>query len=201
MKACKSDGCSLPRVAGSGQRYCQPCKEARASALRCWTEGCARPKAPGQGRKYCAECQPARPRRRPPAACSIDGCDRPVQARSWCHTHYEHNRLYGTPHARTLVERFEERVDRNGPASDIGGWCWVWQGTGTKTGYGQISVEGSQRYAHRVSYELHVGPIPDGLQIDHLCRNTSCVNPAHLEPVTGAENTRRAFAAKQRRAA
>ena len=63
--------------------------------------------------------------------------------------------------------------------------CWEWQGYRDRDGYGQFNVYRRQRMqAHRYSYEMIVGPIPDGLQIDHLCRNTSCVNPAHLEPVT-----------------
>ncbi len=88
---------------------------------------------------------------------------------------------------RPLRDRFEERVDR----SDTGG-CWIWTGTIANTGYGHICDEDKRaRMAHRVSYELHVGPIPASLQIDHLCRVTTCVNPAHLEPVTAQINTLR----------
>jgi hypothetical protein len=74
--------------------------------------------------------------------------------------------------------------------------CWEWQGAKSK-GYGRIqvgsAVDGSYRLAstHRVAYEHFVGPIPDGYHIDHLCRNPSCCNPAHLEPVTPGENVRR----------
>lgn len=65
--------------------------------------------------------------------------------------------------------------------------CWNYTGTIGTRGYGQIL----QTTAHRWFYTKLVGPIPNGLQIDHLCRNKQCVNPAHLEPVTGAENARR----------
>jgi hypothetical protein len=76
-----------------------------------------------------------------------------------------------------------------------------WQFTGNKTlgnhGYGVVSVAGTSRVAHRVTYEHYVGPVPVGLQLDHLCRNQACVNPDHLEPVTASENVRRARAAKR----
>lgn len=76
--------------------------------------------------------------------------------------------------------------------------CWLWQGNLNKAGYGQAYVP--QKFGptgsklpriHRVAYQLLVGPIPKGLVIDHLCRNRSCCNPIHLEPVTLGENTRR----------
>lgn len=69
--------------------------------------------------------------------------------------------------------------------------CWVWLGKPANTGYGQIGFgypNRKVRNAHRVIYELLVGEIPDGKQLDHLCRNRLCVNPEHLEPVTQKEN-------------
>jgi hypothetical protein len=71
--------------------------------------------------------------------------------------------------------------------------CWQWTGYRIAAGYGKVSILGTRRkdLAHRVSYRLFVGPIPDGLTIDHLCRNTGCVRPDHLEPVTLRENIRR----------
>lgn len=72
--------------------------------------------------------------------------------------------------------------------------CWNWTSTMHSGGYGQISRgragEGLE-YAHRVSHELFIGPIPEGLEVDHLCRNTRCVNPLHLEAVTGRINVHR----------
>lgn len=67
--------------------------------------------------------------------------------------------------------------------------CWEWTGAKTAAGYGQFTRR--KEYAHRHAYEDLVGPIPEGLVIDHLCRNPSCVNPDHLEPVTQRENIRR----------
>lgn len=69
--------------------------------------------------------------------------------------------------------------------------CWIWNAKARRGGYGLIGIDGKSYRAHRWMYEQLVGPIPEGLQIDHLCRVRECVNPAHLEPVTHAENGRR----------
>jgi hypothetical protein len=83
------------------------------------------------------------------------------------------------------IARFWSRVDTRQDG------CWMWTGAHSAAGYGYFRLHGRMLRAHRVSYELAVGPIPDGLTLDHLCRNPSCVNPAHLEPVTMRENTMR----------
>ena len=69
--------------------------------------------------------------------------------------------------------------------------CWEWQGHLPKDGYGRLYWRSAHRLAHRVAYSVLVGPIPASLQIDHLCRNHRCVNPAHLEVVTSRVNTLR----------
>ena len=72
-----------------------------------------------------------------------------------------------------------------------GGRCWTWTGGTNGVGYGVVSCQRLRGYSHRLMYERCVGPIPAGMVIDHLCRNTLCCNPEHLEPVTHAENIRR----------
>lgn len=69
--------------------------------------------------------------------------------------------------------------------------CWSWSGANNGNGYGRFYSEGTRIYAHRVAYEALVGTVPAGMELDHLCRNRGCVNPAHLEPVTHRENTLR----------
>lgn len=92
-----------------------------------------------------------------------------------------------------LAAKFWLRVDNTDSADE----CWTWTGyTEAKSGYGRLSFGGARSYAHRVAYELAVGPIPEGLDLDHLCRVRNCVNPTHLEPVTRGENVRRAHRAR-----
>lgn len=85
----------------------------------------------------------------------------------------------------THAERFWTKVDK----TESG--CWVWTSAFYQNGYGAFWLNGKSRLAHRVAYEMVAGPIPDGLQLDHLCRRQACVNPAHLEPVTAQVNTLR----------
>lgn len=88
-------------------------------------------------------------------------------------------RIYcrGSPH-----KRFWSHV-----AMDAADECWPYVGR-TRTGYGQFWDGQRIVQAHRFAYEALVGPVPDGLELDHLCRNRQCCNPAHLEPVSGREN-------------
>lgn len=72
-----------------------------------------------------------------------------------------------------------------------GSGCWVWFGPLKGRGYGQMTLAGRNRSVHRVVYELLVGPIPADRELDHLCRNKACCNPAHLEVVTHRENVLR----------
>ena len=78
-----------------------------------------------------------------------------------------------------LKSRFWQRVSRRGEDQ-----CWPWVGSRQSDGYGRMEICGKARSAHRLSYEIHVGPIPDGKVIDHTCQNKLCVNPSHLEAVS-----------------
>lgn len=86
------------------------------------------------------------------------------------------------------MERVLEKVVRH-----EGDRCWGWSSTVTTKGYAMIwdPDRANNRPAHRLMYEHFIGPVPEGLQLDHLCRNRSCVNPYHLEPVTARENVLR----------
>lgn len=77
---------------------------------------------------------------------------------------------------------------------EVTGFCWLWTGETGGGGYGRLHFQGARGQAHRIIYELLVGPIPDGLQLDHLCRIRNCVNPDHVEPVTFKVNQERKVA-------
>lgn len=87
----------------------------------------------------------------------------------------------------TVPARFWAKVNKDGPLWN-GTPCWVWMASTDRKGYGRIAVNGHNTRAHRFAYMLIVGPIQDGLTVDHLCRNPPCVNPEHLEPVTNRDN-------------
>ena len=96
-----------------------------------------------------------------------------------------------------IEDRFWAKVNKTAT-------CWGWTACLNSNGYGMFKVAGRTVCAHRFAYELLVGPIPEGLVTDHLCRNRSCVNPGHLEPVTNAVNVLRGVspqAANARKAA
>lgn len=133
------------------------------------------------------------------AICSMPDCPKKVLARTWCATHYQRWKRHGdptfvmktslAPGAITLDEKLKARYD-------IVGECWRWLGARTPNGYGTFRFKNRTQPVHRWAYEEWVGPIPEGLEIDHLCRTRDCINPDHLEAVTRAENMRRATPAR-----
>ena len=90
------------------------------------------------------------------------------------------------PKPRNPIDRFEEKFI---PEPNTG--CWLWVAASKVSGYGVFQFEGKGMGAHRAACKLFRGPVPDDMQVDHLCRTRSCVNPDHLEVVTAKENTRR----------
>jgi HNH endonuclease len=88
-------------------------------------------------------------------------------------------------HTKTMLERLNNYV------ADPGTGCWIWCGAMFRGGYGNVRHEGRNVSAHRAMYEAVVGLIPEGLDLDHLCRTPACIRPSHLEPVSRGENLRR----------
>lgn len=132
-----------------------------------------------------------------PKGCTIEDCERKAACRTWCWTHYDRWRKNGSPHTLgprgergTIIQDPEERFWSKVEKTE---GCWLWIGNkGHRGGYGQFHNPNGSTLAHRISYEKAHGPIPDGMVVDHLCREASCVRPDHLEVVTLQENSSRA---------
>lgn len=90
------------------------------------------------------------------------------------------------PHDANDLDRFYSKVD-----DDSDSLCWNWTAGKNQNGYGMFKLYGGTMMAHRAAWLMLEGEIPDGMELDHLCRNRSCVNPDHLQPVSHAENVRR----------
>lgn len=134
------------------------------------------------------------------AICTIADCEGVRVARGWCDKHYRRWKKHGDPLATKRIigddaARFWSYVRKTGPDE-----CWMWTGAicgaPRGKGYGHLNIGGRLVMAHRFAYELLVGPIPEGLVLDHLCREQYCVNPAHLEPVTQRTNVHRGLLLK-----
>lgn len=122
--------------------------------------------------------------------CTVEECSRRSFAKGYCQMHYRRVRIYGDPNtfqrfrpAGDEWERFFARVDK-------GGSCWIWTGRLYRNGYGNAwnARKKVGQLAHRYAYEALVGPIPEGMQLDHICHERACVNPTHLRPVTNKQN-------------
>ncbi|WP_181421085.1 HNH endonuclease signature motif containing protein [Curtobacterium sp. MCSS17_011] len=127
--------------------------------------------------------------------CTADGCSRKHYARGWCKPHYKRDaaRQKALSGQRQQLRNLSptEVVAARTRVTEAG--CWEWGGARDPKGYGRLMYRGEQHLAHRFSYEASHGPVAEDLTLDHLCRNTSCVNPAHLEVVTRSENSTRAW--------
>jgi len=181
-------------------------------AKTCTEPGCDRPHF---GRGLCQNHYKQRQRRGtlPPiwTGCEVEGCDRPHEARHLCAMHYQRLTKGGAldQPARTasLEERFRAMVSSE--RCPCGCECELWAGGISKrTGYGHFSVGNQTQLAHRVAYKLAYGPIPDGMEIDHVyergCKHRHCVKREHLEAVTHAINNQRiplSAVTRERRAA
>lgn len=123
--------------------------------------------------------------------CSIDGCSKKYFGRSYCNMHYSRWRRNGDPLNAGRAIRDATADERFWPFLDIGD-CWLWTRGTNGSGYGCLGLDDGSELAHRYAWERLVGPISEGMTIDHLCRVKLCCNPDHMEVTTYAVNLGRA---------
>jgi hypothetical protein len=121
-------------------------------------------------------------------ACVVEACEKPVIARGCCPSHYNRMRRTGSPHpaprrgVRPIEDRFWEKVEKTET-------CWNWTAGRNADGYGIFHNKAIKApTAHRTSWEIANGPIPERMEIDHTCHNRGCVNPSHMRLASRAEN-------------
>lgn len=120
--------------------------------------------------------------------CAVEGCDREdIAARGMCFKHYKRYTRHGTPADGAKQMPGEHEKTFASMTRDTGR-CIVWEGSLYGGGYGQLSVNGKVVPAHRYAWEMANGPIPTGMDIDHICGNRACVNVGHLRVATRGEN-------------
>jgi hypothetical protein len=142
------------------------------------------------GVKICKECRLAyeneRWQKMPP--CRAEGCEKRSRYKGYCNPHYLRERNHGTlvggrlSPGLSIAERLAAKSLRDGSG------CLVWTDHLNQHGYGALTVDGTIRLAHRLSFEAEYGPVPAGLEIDHMCHNRACLEPTHLRAVTREVN-------------
>jgi hypothetical protein len=151
------------------------------------------------GQRACKRCRYEDRVARRSRPCGVDGCtNRRHDSSNYCAKHEARIRRHGDPD----VVKYHLESSRADPNSweDVLGvhvtkgaddQCWLWGWSKNQHGYGVLAFRGKSWYAHRVSYTLAVGPIPDDLTVDHICWVRNCVRPSHLQLLPHAENARR----------